>query len=552
MKVGICWIIDGTVVADTVALEDVRHTDSYTISHGDHFSYWKNLSPKTEWERKLKDSEWDYYPRCTVVYLQPADDKDLMNRFCVIYDRCIDDSSLQQVYTEFQLAIDSTLQIQTSARYRCSTCSPAHAILSAADNQPGTPFEFAYHWCKRIESASRQLSFLRELAVAATTYQISEKILDECSEIAGQMLQSVHYDLSHAVREYSGLADTCIKLGFHQKANQMLLQAIQYCNEMAFRGNITELSLCASVARKLPQQELFQYLESRILKFRKAAHANDGSLSKRRVRFFWLAEPYFKFCVATARYSEALKLADRLWHDKELPLIELALLGKPAGKCRSWLLPQAREIVRDHVGCVKRLAGHGLFREAEQFAAFETDPLGHLRCQIVITRQLLVYGNIYTARKKAETLSRDLSASVLVNGYKGKASTVTEREFLELIKDLAIHGLPDLAKAMAQHVMKAISAEHDPWQRITDISRCRLPELLIHAGMTSNAEKIIDEYLACNADQMNTTPGYRNLFATLMYTFALCFHHSDALWNEQRRDSFQRLLGAFPWNQWPI
>ena len=69
MKVGICWIIDGTVVADTVDLEDVRSTDSYTISHGDHFNYWKSLSPETETERKLKNSAWDYYPRCTVVYM---------------------------------------------------------------------------------------------------------------------------------------------------------------------------------------------------------------------------------------------------------------------------------------------------------------------------------------------------------------------------------------------------------------------------------------------------------------------------------------------------
>lgn len=342
MKVGICWIIDGTVVADTVDLEDVRSTDSYTISNGDHFSYWKNLSPKTEWERKLKDSEWDYYPRCTVVYLQPADDKDLMNRFCVIYDRCIDDSSLQQVYTEFQLAIDSTLQIQTSARYRCSTCSPAHAILSAADNQPGTPFEFAYHWCKRIDCAGIQLEFLCTLALVAPYSYLSEKILDECSEIVELMLQSDCHLPSTAAWKYCMLADTCIKSGLYQKADQLLMRARFFFERQTFFGNFHEIVDCASVARTLPQ-----------------------------------------------------------------------------------LLMQS-------------------------------------------------------------------------------------------------------------------------------VNECRLPSLLIHADMPFNAEEIIDEYLPCDADQMNKTPNERKLFATLMYTFALCIHQNEALWNKHRLDSFQRLLGAFPQYHWPI
>lgn len=117
--VGIFWFIkignDCNIIHDAVdALLGEKYDDA--LGHGEHYSFWEKLVPKTPAEVSLKGSAYDAYPRGRIVFMPKK------KRYFLYRDKCIAKSDLCMIMETFRID-GADIEIRTDAHYRCARCN---------------------------------------------------------------------------------------------------------------------------------------------------------------------------------------------------------------------------------------------------------------------------------------------------------------------------------------------------------------------------------------------------------------------------------------------
>lgn len=112
-QVGIYFVVDGTILLDTVPVE---RGNSYgdSLNFGGHFDYWSALTASNAVEQRFKDHAHDYFPRGRVVYFKTP------NIYRMYADRCLTPDELDRIALVFDLP---GYQIAHDHGYQCSGCS---------------------------------------------------------------------------------------------------------------------------------------------------------------------------------------------------------------------------------------------------------------------------------------------------------------------------------------------------------------------------------------------------------------------------------------------
>ena len=114
MHIGIFFIVDGTVLRDSVSIENGQQYGDH-LEHGGHYEYWLNLAPTTAAESAFKAHAYDYYSRGRVVF-------DRLHKNMKLYaDRCIGDAALAAIREAFVLPPDAP--VTHDEHYQCHLCN---------------------------------------------------------------------------------------------------------------------------------------------------------------------------------------------------------------------------------------------------------------------------------------------------------------------------------------------------------------------------------------------------------------------------------------------
>ena len=108
------------ILNDTVPIKDAENYGDYSISGSDHYSYWHKLQ---KCYPKLKDYDYDYFPRGRVVYSK----KD--NMYYLYLDKCIqDEDSIEAITNKLKIPMNS-LVIKSDEHYQCHSCNKEYVNI---------------------------------------------------------------------------------------------------------------------------------------------------------------------------------------------------------------------------------------------------------------------------------------------------------------------------------------------------------------------------------------------------------------------------------------
>ena len=114
-KVGIFFVVNGTILLDAVALEQGEPYGD-TVGFSAHIDYWEALAPKTPTEQLFKSHSYDYYPRGRIVYFKDN------NMFSLYADHCITEGDIKMIVAAFQLPSSRVLR-KRDQHYQCAKCN---------------------------------------------------------------------------------------------------------------------------------------------------------------------------------------------------------------------------------------------------------------------------------------------------------------------------------------------------------------------------------------------------------------------------------------------
>lgn len=119
-EVGIFYVIDGTVYAQSDQIRDLKASQGNYDSDGSHYEFWKSmrfLMPE------MYDIDYDYYPRGRIVYKSEED------KFYIYLDKCITDEERDSIIDEFNLP-RSKVKFEYDEHYQCHECNPDYSNIS--------------------------------------------------------------------------------------------------------------------------------------------------------------------------------------------------------------------------------------------------------------------------------------------------------------------------------------------------------------------------------------------------------------------------------------
>lgn len=116
-RVGIFFFVGDKILMDAVPAEKGEPYGE-AMQHGNHFEFWKKLTPRSVTERKFRSRAYNAYPRGRVVYFPEK------NKYCIYYDSCLEvDDEIIIVTEKFEL-IGVNIELSYDEHYKCAKCNP--------------------------------------------------------------------------------------------------------------------------------------------------------------------------------------------------------------------------------------------------------------------------------------------------------------------------------------------------------------------------------------------------------------------------------------------
>jgi len=114
-RVGILWLVAGTLVTDSTAFSMAEDYGAFKVHPGDHCSVWEKLQCCGT---APADMEYEESPRGGVMYDTTA------RRFSLLADKCIlkNKGVVRDIISEMNLPSKDT-DMGTDSHYRCFACS---------------------------------------------------------------------------------------------------------------------------------------------------------------------------------------------------------------------------------------------------------------------------------------------------------------------------------------------------------------------------------------------------------------------------------------------